>query len=77
MTVLTKRTTVYLEQELHQALRLKAAVTDRSISELINGMIRERLAEDADDLIVIRERAGEPVISYEELLEGLRAHGKL
>ncbi len=77
MTLLTKRTTVYLEQELHQALRMKAAVTDRSISELINEMVRERLAEDADDLQAIRERADEPVISYEELLEELRAHGKI
>ena len=77
MTVLTKRTTVYLDQELHQALRLKAAVTDRSMSELINEMIREQLAEDAEDLEVFRERADEPVISYESLLQDLRAHGKL
>jgi hypothetical protein len=77
MTVLKKRTTVYLEQELHQALRLKAAVTDRSVSELINEMIRERLAEDADDLKAFRERADEPVISYESLLKELQAHGKL
>ena len=77
MTALTKRTTVYLEQELHQALRLKAAVTDRSISELINEMIREHLAEDAEDLKAFRERADEPVISYESLLQELQAHGKL
>ena len=77
MTILTKRTTVYLEQELHQALRLKAAVTDRSVSELINEMIRDRLAEDADDLKAFRERADEPVISYETLLEDLQAHGKI
>ncbi len=77
MSVLTKRTTVYLEQELHQALRLKAAVTDRSMSELINEMIRERLAEDADDLQSFRERADEPVISYETLLQQLQAHGTL
>ena len=77
MTVLTKRTTVYLDQELHQALRLKAAVTDRSMSELINEMIRERLAEDAEDLQAFRERADEPVISYESLLQDLQAHGKL
>jgi plasmid stability protein len=77
MTVLTKRTTVYLDQELHQALRLKAAVTDRSMSELINEMIREQLAEDAEDLEAFRERADEPVISYESLLQDLRAHGKL
>jgi len=77
MTVMTKRTTVYLEQELHQALRVKAAVTDRSLSQLINEMIREHLAEDADDLKTFRERADEPVMSYESLLEDLRAHGKL
>ena len=77
MTILTKRTTVYLEQELHQALRLKAAVTDRSVSELINEMIRDRIAEDADDLKAFRERADEPVISYETLLEDLQAHGKI
>ena len=77
MTVMTKRTTVYLEQELHQALRLKAAVTDRSLSQLINEMIRERLTEDADDLKAFRERGDEPVIDYETFLEDLRAHGKL
>lgn len=77
MTVLNKRTTVYLEPELHKALRLKAAVTNRSISELINDLVRDRLAEDADDLKSFRERADEPIISYETLLEDLQAHGKL
>lgn len=77
MTVKTKRTTVYLEQELHQALRLKAVVTDRSVSQLINEMIRDQLAEDADDLKIFRERSDEPVIDYESLLDDLRTHGKL
>lgn len=77
MTALTKRTTIYLEKELHQALRLKAAVTERSISELINEMVRERLAEDADDLKSFRDREDEPVISYEQLLQDLQNHGKL
>ena len=77
METTTKRTTVYLDQELHQALRLKAAVTDRSMSGLINEMIRERLAEDAEDLKAFRDRTDEPVISYESLLQELQAHGKL
>ena len=77
MTVLTKRTTVYLEQELHQALRLKAAVSDRSVSEIINELVRERLAEDAEDLKAFRDRVDEPVISYETLLQELQADGKL
>ena len=77
MSPLTKRTTVYLEPDLHRALRLKAAVTDSSMSELINAMIRERLLEDAEDLQAFRERADEPVMSYEALLDDLQTHGKL
>jgi predicted DNA-binding protein len=77
MTTLTKRTTIYLEPELHQALRLKSAETNRSISELINEALLEQLREDAEDLAAFRERANDPVISYEALLEDLREHGKI
>ena len=77
MSALTKRTTVYLEDSLHQALRVKAAVSNRSISELINEMIRDRLAEDAEDLQTFRDREAEPVMSYEALLQDLQANGKL
>lgn len=77
METTTKRTTVYLDRKLHQALRLKAAVTDRSMSDLINEMIRERLSEDAEDLQAFRDRAEEPVIRYESFLQELQAHGKV
>ena len=77
MSALTKRTTVYLEDSLHQALRVKAAVSNRSISELINEMIRDRLAEDAEDLQAFRDREAESVMSYEALLQDLQANGKL
>ena len=77
MSSLTKRTTIYLEPEIHQALRMKSAETNRSISELINEAMLEQLKEDAEDLKAFRERADEPVISYEALLEDLRAHGKI
>ena len=56
MTSLTKRTTIYLEDELHRALRLKAAVTERSLSKLVNEMIREGLLEDAEDLKSFRDK---------------------
>ena len=74
---MSKRTTIYLEPDLHQALRLKSAVTNRSMSALINDMVRERLSEDAEDLRVLRDRADEPEMSYEALLQDLQAHGKL
>ena len=74
---MSKRTTIYLDPELHQALRMKSAITNRSMSALINEMLRERLAEDAEDLQAFRERADEPEMSYEALLQDLQAHGKL
>jgi hypothetical protein len=45
-----KRTTVYFDPEIHQALRLKSAVSERSISEMVNDAVRSSLAEDAEDL---------------------------
>lgn len=77
MNVLTKRTTIYLEPELHQALKLKSAETSNSISAMINQLIRQWLAEDAEDLQAFRDRAAEPTMSYEELLVDLQAHGKI
>lgn len=73
----TVRSTVYFEQELHKALRVKAASTDCSVSELVNSAIRLLLQEDQKDLAAFEERADEPTMSYEELLDDLKAHGKL
>ena len=73
----SKRMTIYLEPELHRALRLKAAVTNRSASELVNEALRQALQEDQEDLAAFDECASELTLSYEELLNDLKAHGKL
>ncbi len=72
-----KRSTVYFKPEIHDALRLKAASTHRSLSDLVNEAVRESLREDEEDLAAFKERVAEPGISYEALLEDLKAHGKL
>jgi hypothetical protein len=77
MATAAKRATIYLDPKLHKALRLKAVETSRSVSELVNEAIREALAEDAEDLAAFRERAGEPLISYEEMITRLREDGRL
>ncbi|HPR65064.1 MAG TPA: CopG family transcriptional regulator [Thermoanaerobaculia bacterium] len=77
MTPTTKRATVYLEQDLHRALKLKAAQTDRSISDLINEAVRMSMIEDIEDLQSLRERVSEPDVPYETVLKDLRARGKL
>jgi plasmid stability protein len=73
----TVRSTVYFEAALHRALRLKAATTNRSVSELVNDAVRLALREDQEDLAAFEERAVESTLSYEELLNDLKAHGKL
>jgi len=77
MSELAKRSTIYLDPALHRALRIKAADTQRSMSDLVNDAVRMALREDQEDLAAFDERAEEPAISYEELLKDLRAHGKI
>jgi len=77
MSSSSKRSTVYFEPEVHQALRLKAALTHRSVSDLVNEAVRNVLQEDQEDLEAYETRISEPTITYEELLNDLKAHGKL
>lgn len=77
MSALTKRSTVYFDPAIHNILKVKSLETSRSISELIHEAILHELAEDADDLKAFEERISEPTISFEELLKGLKADGKI
>ncbi|ADC72589.1 conserved hypothetical protein [Thioalkalivibrio sp. K90mix] len=72
-----KRSTVYFEPDLHRALRMKAASTQCSISDLVNRAVRQVLIEDQEDLRAFEDRVAEPTMSYEALLDDLKAHGKL
>jgi hypothetical protein len=77
MGAAAKRSTVYLEPAVHRVLRLKAAETDRSISDLVNEAVKTSLAEDADDLAAFEERAGERSVSFEKVVREMRRRGKL
>jgi hypothetical protein len=77
LIVEAKRATVYFESEVHKALRLKAAETDRSMSDLVNESVRAQLAEDADDLDAFRRRKKEPTVSFEDFVKDLKRRGKL
>jgi len=71
------RSTVYLDPDLHQALRLKAAHSHRSMSELVNDALRQSLREDQEDLAAVRSRAKEKALGYENFLAKLKANGTL
>ena len=73
----TKRTTIYLDPDLHKALRLKAVSISRSVSELVNDAVRGALVEDVEDIAAFEERDKEPLISYEEMIKKLKKDGRI
>lgn len=77
MTDTLKRSTIYFDPQLYAALRLKASHTQRTISDLVNEAVSTALSEDYEDLAAFTERADEPMMSYEELLNDLKAGSKL
>lgn len=77
MSFQSKRSTVYLEPDLHKALRLKAIETATSVSELINKAVREALGEDAEDLAAFESRLKDPLVSYEVMVKRLKKDGRL
>ena len=72
-----KRATVYFDPELHRALRVKAAETDRSMSDLVNEAVQLSLVEDADDLAAFEDRMNEPSLPYEDVVKDLKRRGKI
>lgn len=72
-----KRATVYFEPDVHHALRLKAAATSRSISEMVNEAVKAALAEDAEDLAAFDQRRAERGISFEAFVRDLRQRGRI
>jgi hypothetical protein len=72
-----KRATIYLDPLLHRALRVKAAETETSVSDLVNAAVRHSLSEDAVDLAIFEARAQEPVLPFEDVLKDLKRRGKL
>ena len=72
-----KRATVYYDPELHRALRVKAAETERSMSDQVNEAVRLSLLEDADDLAAFKDRVNEPGLPCEDLVKDLKRRGKI
>jgi hypothetical protein len=72
-----KRATVYFDAGIHKALRLKAAETDRSVSEIVNEAVKESLAEDVEDLAAFEDRARERSHSFEDVLKQLKRRGAI
>jgi plasmid stability protein len=73
----SKRATVYFAADVHKALRLRAAASDRSVSDMVNDAVRVALAEDASDLDAFPSRAKEKSISFDSFVTGLKRRGRI
>ena len=73
----SKRATVYFNPALHRALRLKAAESEVSLSELVNDAVKRSLAEDAEDLSAASARRREKTLRFEDVVKALRRDGKI
>ena len=72
-----KRATVYFDADVHKALRLRAAATDQSISDMVNDAVKTALAEDAVDLASFTQRKAERSQSFESFVGSLKRRGLL
>ncbi|MBI5672306.1 MAG: CopG family transcriptional regulator [Nitrospirae bacterium] len=71
------RTTIYLKPKVYLALKVKAATTDRSVSDLVNAAVLESLREDALDLEALDRRVKEPTRPFDRALKKLKCDGTL
>jgi len=77
MTRLAKKATIYMDPNIHKALKLKAIETSRSLSDLVNEALKRALAEDAEDIASFDERSTEPLLSYDEMIARLKKDGRI
>ena len=72
-----KRATVYFEADVHRALRLRAAASDRSMSDMVNDAVKAALAEDLADLEAFDKRRKELSTPFESFVKGMKRRGRL
>jgi plasmid stability protein len=73
----SKRATIYFSADVHKALRLRAAASDRSVSDMVNDAVRIALAEDAADLDAFATRRNEKSTIFESFVAGMKRLGRI
>ena len=77
MSQLSQRSTVYFDPQMHKALRLKAALENRSISDIVNEAVALLASEDAEDITDFDSRKNEPTVDYANFVASLKNDGIL
>ena len=71
------KATLYLDSTMYKTMKLRALESNQSVSSLINDALQAQLAEDLEDISVIRERLAknEKPLDYEQALIELQKNG--
>ncbi len=72
---MVKPTTVYIDSQLLQAVKLKAVHSRSSVSRLVNEALKMALREDSSDLKALKARKSEPSRTFDEVLKSLKKDG--
>jgi hypothetical protein len=74
-------TTVYIDEEIHRVLKLRAADGGSTISDTVNFVLSCWLAKEAEEQQILEQRRGEVrkgnTIPYEEAVRRLKRDGLL
>lgn len=73
----SKATTIYLDPKVARAIKIKAAMTARSVSRLVNDALLGQLRQDEDDLRYVRKHRNEHGRPLEEFLAEMKKNGDL
>lgn len=71
------RATIYLDENIHKVLKMRAAMLKTSISNLANNAIKESIKEDAMDLKAFQDRKNEKETPLNIFLKELKQDGLL
>ena len=71
------RTTVTINDTLYKAVKQRALDSDNSVSSVIENAIKYQVLEDLEDLEDAQKRASEVNLSFNELVDELKAEGLL
>lgn len=71
------RTTVTLNDAIARQLKLRAADSDMSVSELIEDAVKYQLLEDYEDIEDAQKRSNEPTYLFDNLVKEFKSEGLL
>jgi hypothetical protein len=74
---MTMRTTITLNDRLFRALKMRAADSDKNISQLVEDAVKYQVLEDFEDIEDASKREHESAYSFDDLVKQFKAEGLL